>query len=97
MGKTKMTGVRLDARTNERWEQIAKELGMNKNQAFEFLINSAEVVSKPKIKFRSKHLETASAPTKDKDQYIQQLIEKLIEYERHFAAQELRFAELENR
>lgn len=50
MNKTIMRGVRTDTARLEKWDRLAKRLGVSRNRAFNLLLDNAVVVGEPEVK-----------------------------------------------
>lgn len=49
MKKNILRGVRTDAARLKKWDSLAQQLGVTRNQAFNILIDNAKVVGVPEV------------------------------------------------
>lgn len=105
MKEKRATTVSVSKSTFHRWNNLAKQLDVNRSQALTILVNAAIVVGAREIAFNISEIDAynhyqtidnqADAQRSRAEKALESAYKKLTEYERFFALQEMRIAEME--
>lgn len=92
MKKIQYTSISLSIHNHCKLARMAADLRVTRNEVVSMLIESTLVVSKPAVAFTGEHVSSVPDVEQSENEFLRR---KLDEYEKFFANQELRIAQLE--